>query len=278
MSQLKPACGIETLYADIENGTLKLPPMPNWALKIQRMLDDINVSTDQIVTAVASDPTFVAKLFKSANSAIYTGKPKVDNVKSAITRVGFKGLRNLVVAASMNSLSATTNNPSVRKFISNFWVHSREVAAFSYLLAKSQKHLNQDQGMLAGLVHDIGTLPLCIAAAKMLPNIDENELSSIVRRCSANVSEKMLREWGFPSELIEIPIAHENLQIQSDSLQSSYADVVTVANLLNRATAKSINWEHISAVQRLGLGVQVYQEFFERFENDIANARSMLDV
>lgn len=277
MNNSKPALDIEKLYADIESGNLKLPPMPDWAFKIQRMLDDMNVSTDQIVTTVSRDPTFVAQLFKSANSSAYVGKPKVNTVKAAISRLGFKTLRNLVMAISMNNLSKT-NNSTVRKFLSNFWAHSSEVAAISYLLAKSQKHLNQDQAMLAGLIHDIGTLPLCINAGVMFPNIDENDLASIARKYSAQVSEKMLNEWGFPPEMTEIPIAHENLQFQSSSDRSSYADIVTIANLLNRVTAKTVNWDNISAVKRLGLDIQIYQDFFERFESDITSARSMLEV
>ncbi len=277
MNNLTPSFDVEKLYADIESGTVKLPPMPDWVFKIQRMLDDMNVSTDQIVATVSRDPTFVAQLFKSANSAAYAGKPKVNTAKAAISRLGFKALRNLVMAISMNNLSKT-NNPTVGKFLSAFWLHSREVAAISYLLSKSQRHLNQDQAMLAGLIHDIGTLPLCINAGKMFPNISENDLSSIVIKYSAQVSEKMLQEWGFPPEMSVIPIAHENLQIQNDSGLSNYADIVTIANLLNRVTAKTVNWESISAVQRLGLDVQIYQEFFERFEEDITSARSMLEV
>jgi len=277
MNQLKPSCDLDKLKADIDSGKLKIPPMPDWAMKIQRMLDDMNVSTDQIVSTVSKDPTFVAKLFKTANSATYSGKPKVNSVKSAISRIGFKTLRNIVIAISMNGLSKT-NNLIVHKSLAHFWEHSKEVAAISYLLSKSQKHLNQDQAMLAGLVHEIGTLLLCISIGQQFPAIDEKELATIVKRCSAQVSEKMLREWGFPSEIIEIPIAHEDIHIQRENNLPNYADVVTVANLLNRATAKAINWEQITAVERLGLSVQVYQEFFERFENDLAKTREMLEV
>lgn len=88
----------------------------------------------------------------------------------------------------------------------------------------------------------------------------------------------MLREWGFPPEIIEIPTAHVNLHITHESNQANYADVVTIANMLNRATAKAINWDQITTVKRLGLGVHVYQEFFERFEIDLTNARAMLDL
>ena len=276
MNQLTDTCDIAQLKVDVEYGTLKIPPMPDWATKVQRMLDDMNVSTDQIVSAVSKDPTFVAKLFKTANSAVYADKPRVENIKSAISRVGFKTLRNIVIELSMNSLSKT-NNPIVRKSIVNFWTHSKNVAAISYLLAKTQKHLDQDQAMLAGLVHEIGTLLLCVSVGQKLPNIDETELTTIVRRCSAQVSEIMLYEWGFPPEITEVPTDHENFQIKRESNLANYADVVTVANLLNRATAKSIKWEQITAVQRLGLGVQVYQEFFEQYENDLNNTRAMLE-
>ena len=58
--------------------------MPAWAAKIQRMLDNINISASQIVTAVSGDPAFVAQLIRTANSALYTGRPKVDNINAAV--------------------------------------------------------------------------------------------------------------------------------------------------------------------------------------------------
>lgn len=249
--------------------------MPAWAAKVQRMLDDINVSAGQIVTAVSSDPAFVAQLIRTANSALYTGKPRVDNINAAVTRLGYKMLRNLIVSATMVRLSII-EKPALKKHLNEFWDHSREVAATSYVLARSQKHLNPDQAMLAGLIHDIGKLPLLLHIDNKNLSVDDESISAIIRKCSALVGEQLLTIWEFPAELVEIPTAHEDIYRKTASVIASYADIVTVANMLTRATAKVVDWDKITAVKRMGLASELYREFFERFDKDLASAREML--
>lgn len=239
------------------------------------MLDDINVSANQIVSAVASDPVIAAQLIKTANSAAYSDKPKVVSVMAAVSRLGFKLLRNLVLAITMTKLS-NTNHPVVKKYLAEFWEHSREVAAISYVLAKNQRHLNPDQAMLAGLVHDIGTLPLCFHAEKIISDLNDATLDPLVRKFRAQIGEKLLHAWEFPAELIEVIVAHEDLFRKTDSSSASYADVVTVANMLNRVSANMIDWDNIAAVKRLWFSPETCRTFFDLFDKELRAAREML--
>lgn len=270
------ACPVaDDLAMAIERHELELPAMPAWAAKVQRMLDDFNVTAAQIVNAVSGDPAFVALLIRSANSAVYTGKPRVDNVSAAVTRLGYKMLRNLIVASAMARLSVF-EKPALRKYLDEYWSHSREVAAICHVLARSQKHLNPDQAMLAGLVHDIGRLPLFLYVEKKHIQPDATVMDILIRKCSARVGEQLLQTWEFPPELVEIPVAHEDIHRDTGNLRSSYADIVTVANMLTRATAKVVDWDKVTAVKRIGLASNLYREFFDRFDKDLVAAREIL--
>ncbi|MBI5006300.1 MAG: HDOD domain-containing protein [Nitrosomonadales bacterium] len=270
------ACPLaDDLSLAIERNELVLPTMPAWAAKVQRMLDDFNVSAGQIVSAVSSDPAFAAQLIKTANSAAYAGKPKVDNVNAAVTRLGYKMLRNLIVSVSMAKL-AIIEKPALKRHLAEFWDHSREVAATSHVLARSQKHLNADQAMLAGLIHDIGRLPLFLHIDHKNLKVDDAAMDAVIRRCSAMVGEQLLEIWEFPEELVEIPMAHEDIHRETGSPRASYADVVTIANMLTRATAKVVDWDKVTAVQRMGIPSQLYRDFFDRFDKDLTAAREML--
>lgn len=266
---------LDKLFSAIDNDEMTLPAMPDLAIKIQRMLDDFNVSAMQIVTAVSSDPVLAAQIIKSANSAIYSGKPKVDKLMPAVSRIGYKSLRNIVITVTMNKLSVA-NHPVTKRYIADFWAHSREVAAISYVLAKNLKHLNPDQAMLAGLVHDIGTLPLCLFAEKNINDLDEETLNSLARRFRAKVGEKLLVKWEFPEELTKIIVAHEDLQHDSGESLATYTDVVTIANMLNPSTVKLIDWYKITAVRKLWLDKETLQTFFERFNSELTAAREIL--
>lgn len=272
----QPACPIaDDLALAIDRHELELPAMPAWAAKVQRMLDDINVSAAQIVSAVSGDPAFVAQLIKTANSAAYAGKPKVDNVNAAVSRIGYKVLRNLIISATMNRI-ATIERPTMKRYLAEFWEHSREVAAISCVLARSQRHLNADQAMLAGLIHDIGRLPLFLHIDHKGLNVDDAMMGTIIRRCSALIGERLLKAWEFPEELAEIPVAHEDIYRETGAPRASYTDVVTIANMLTRATARVVDWDKVAATKRMGLDTDLYREFFDRFDKDLSAVREML--
>lgn len=273
MSALEKSPILEKLFSAIENNEIQLPAMPDLALKIQELLDDMNVSAQQIVQAISTDPVFASQIIRTANSALYSGKPKVESVGMAVSRIGYKMLRNIVVTFSMHKLSSSSN-PIVKKHIVEFWEHSREVAAISYVLAKTQKHLSPDQAMMAGLVHDIGTLPLCLYAEKMVLNLEEPILISLSRKFKATIGNKLLLDWQFPSELTEVIFAHEDLQRETGESFASYADIVTVANMLNPSTTKMTNWENITAVKRLYLSQETCRSFFDIFDADLRVARA----
>lgn len=265
---------LQKLIAAIDNNEIPLPAMPDLAIKIQKMLSDINVSTQQISTTVSTDPVLASQIIKAANSALYLGKPKVETVSAAVSRIGYQMLRNIIITFTMNKIASATH-PVVKKQISEFWEHSREVAAISYVLARNLKHLNQEQAMMAGLVHDIGTLPLCLYAEKMVEVLDEPMLKTLLTKFKATIGNKLLLDWKFPSEIVEVALSHEDFQRDTGSPLASYADIVTVANLLNPATIKTTDWDNIAAVKRINFTKETCYSFFEIFDNQLRAAYEM---
>lgn len=78
------------------------------------------------------------------------------------------------------------------------WKNSRLLAAVSYILASHQSHLSPDQAMLAGLIHDIGVLPLCLYIEKHHSKIDEETLNDLIQNCSNIIGTKLLQKWNPP--------------------------------------------------------------------------------
>lgn len=266
---------IDQLSLAIENNELILPTLPDVAIKIQQMMDNMDVPATKIVTLVSGDPVIAAQLIKTANSAAHAEKAKVDNTQAAISRLGYRALRNLVLSITMSRL-ANADHPAIKKLLTGYWEHSREVAAISYLLAKNQAHLNPDEAMLAGLVHDIGTLPLCMYVDKTRTNFDGEALDALILQFRSQIGAMLLRAWGFPAELVEVISEHENLQRNPNNPQASYTDIVTVANLLNRLTGKITPWQNITALQRLHISPDICHDFHERFEDEIRSAHETL--
>ena len=152
------------LTKDLSNNRLQLPSVPDVALKIRHALHDENSNFRQIANIIASDPAITTKIIKTANSALYRSIHKIDDCQMAVTRLGTKVTSQLVTSFSMKELF-TTKNRDLKRKMQAVWNHSREVAALSFVLAKITPGFNPEHALLAGLLHDIGAIPIITQVA-----------------------------------------------------------------------------------------------------------------
>ena len=268
---------VEEILALIDSDKLTLPTIPEVAIKLQGMIDNPNVSANEIVQVLSSSAAATAHLIKSANSAIYGGMPYVEDVQSAVSRLGYKVMYSIVLSFTMaNVLHA--RNPLIKRHMEEFLAHSREVAAVSYVLS-TQQNLNPDRSMLAGLVHDIGTIPLCMFFEQNVASIDEETIEILLRKFQITVGEKLLKNWNFKPYAVNVVTEHNLLQRDSSNPPSAdYTDIVTVAHLLSNPYAKFTDWSKVSAAKRMGLGQEDCRTFQDQFSDQLNRAREMLGI
>ena len=267
---------LDNMLATLEDGTLVLPALPDMAVKILNLIDDPNVSTDQMIRVISGDPVISAQLMKIANSASYADKSQVTNLNGAVSRLGFRMLRNLVLNFSM-AKSFHSKNPAINKQLQVSLARSREVSVISYVLAQQHKHLKPDQAMLAGLMHNIGVLPLCMFIEQNYPEMAEETINNSIQKFHWQLGSRLLQAWNFPSEFIDMVKGHENLQRDSGSYLADYTDIVTVANMQKRPALKVTAWENIVAVKKLGMTQEECRNFLDKFADKLSVAGSMLD-
>ncbi len=260
----------------IKDNRLDLPTLPETATKIQNLIDDPNVSANKLVNLLASDPVISMHIIRAANSAALSSGQPVRELRGAISRLGYRMLRSMVMNITMTKLFQA-RSPLIDRQLKELWKHSREVAANSYVLAQQQKHLKPEQAMLAGLIHDIGALPLYLYADRHHSRLDQTMLEKLIRKFSVSIGTRLLQNWNFPDELIEVVAGHENLQRNSHSDLVDYVDVVTMANLQLPGTVKFVAWESVLAAERLGYSVADCQNFLSNHADQIAAVKGMLD-
>lgn len=268
---------VAEIHEALEAHRLDLPTLPDMAIKIQNLIDDPNVSADKIVNLLSTDPAISAYIIKAANSAALSAATPVSNLRNAISRLGYRMLRSIVLNVTMNKLFQA-HSPLVNQHLKALWAHSREVAAISYVLAQQQRHLKPDQAMLAGLVHDIGALPLYLYADRCHPSLDKTTLEDLIRRFSTDIGTRVLQSWSFPEELVDVVAGHENLQRTSNSNLPDYVDVVTMANLQMPATVKLVAWKNVNAAGKLGYRAADCQNFLSDHADQLAAVKGMLEI
>jgi HD-like signal output (HDOD) protein len=268
---------VAEIHDALEANRLDLPTLPDMAIKIQNLIDDPNVSADKVVNLLSSDPAISMYIIKAANTAALSNITPVSNLRNAISRLGYRMLRSIVMNVTMTKLFQA-RSPLVNQQLKALWKHSREVAAISYVLAQQQRHLKPDQAMLAGLVHDIGALPLYLYADRYHAHLEQTTLEGLIHKFSTVIGTKLLQSWNFPDELIDVVAGHENLQRTSNSNLADYVDVVTMANLQMPGSVKLVAWKNVNAAGRLGYCATDCQNFLSNHADQLAVVKGMLEI
>ena len=274
----------DDFIADIIRATksneLKLPTLPEVATKVRHAIDKDEVSADQLAKIINADPALSTRLLQVANSPMYRGARQIDNMKMAVARLGNKVIKNLVVSLIMQQLFET-RYPALQKRMKVLWEHSTKVAALSFVFARNLTKLEPDQAMLAGLIHDIGSLPI-INRAEHYPVVANSEalLDDAIERLHPSVGKLVLQAWSFPEELVRVAAEHEKLDRQVQS--ADYADVVMAANIhayIGRKDSRfaRIDWAALPAFVRLGLDAEKSIALMDEARSEIAEMQGVLN-
>ena len=247
------------LIDELENDRLVLPSLPEVALKVRDTLDDENANTKAVAKVISTDAALSAKLIQVANSPLLRGNTHIDSVDLAVTRMGNTTVRNTVNSLIVQQIFQPTTEVTDRLF-RTFWEHSTEVAAISQALA-GMARLKTDQAMFAGLVHDIGALPI-IKYAEDIPELLDNPgvLDEIIRELHTTIGVALLSKWEFPQDIINVAAKHEDLTREHDG-PADMVDVICVANLQSYIEKDhplaSVVWSTVPAFAKLGLDTEV---------------------
>ncbi len=256
MSEIIEQEFLNTLLTDLENDKLVLPTLPEVALKVRDTLEDDDVSMNKVSEIISSDAALSARLIQVSNSPLLRATQPIDTLLGAISRMGFTMVKNLVTSMVMEQMFQATSDITDSRLRAT-WEHSTQVAAISHALCAEMTKLPADQAMLAGLVHDIGVLPI-LSRAEDVPEIleDEAKLDSIIRKTHGTIGAAILKKWHFSEQLITVAAEHENLSRDHDG-PADYTDIITVANLQSHFGTEHYltkeDWTKIPAFAKLGL-------------------------
>ena len=251
---------LQILKEEIKSNRLVLPTLPEVALRVRDAVESEHATSEKIADIVATDAALSARLMQVANSPLYRGRVVIEDIKMAVTRLGNALVRNLVTSIVMQQMFQATSQ-ALDTRMRDLWQHSVQVAAISRALASQYRHILPDQAMLAGLVHDIGALPILVKTED-IPELLENEkrLDKIIMKLHPIIGKVIMHSWGFPDHLIEVVTQHENLQYDGGP-EPTLTDIVIVANLQAKVGTpqepKDIDWDNIPAFQKLGLQSEI---------------------
>lgn len=235
------------LTQDIKNNKLDLPSPPELLLELRRIGADPDSSTNDIADLVKHDVNISGRLIKIANCALFASRNKVGTVQAAIMRLGLKKVQSLITGLVIGQQIMRNKTKGLEAFCQQVWLSSNNVAALSYILAQKKTQLDPEQALLAGIVHNIGALPLVlklntIQILKDDPKIMTMVADVVIPKLYPKAGQLIMQSWHFAPEIIVVAQEHLNLT-RKGSEQIELADITLIAHHLNQLT--EFSEEHI---------------------------------
>lgn len=210
--------GAQALVDDVEN----LISLPELVIKINEMVNSESANAAEIGRLISHDPALSSAILRVANSSMYANVGQVESITRAVTILGTKQIRDLVLSATAAKVFDGIPNDVVS--VEDFWHHSLYCALLARALARHSKGVDAETMFTAGLLHDIGHLVMFHrqpeqAHAAILRTVQGEaavELyqaeKDILGYTHCDVGESLARHWRLPDVLIQCIASHHDLK------------------------------------------------------------------
>lgn len=221
------------LVEKIRTDTLVLPSLPEVALKIRQLAEDPDLNLNKMAEMISHDPALSARIMKIANSAFVGRGIHVNTLHQATTRIGLRYIKNVVTAMAMEQLFVS-KSALIKNQMDKVWAQTLELTAFALTaMQEYNSHfkftdVNFDTMTLAGLLHNIGALPILTEAEKQLELFgNEQFINETIATISSLISVNIMRSWGFGEEMIQVAEHWNNMEFEPK--HPSYLDFIRIA-------------------------------------------------
>ncbi|MFA5982439.1 MAG: HDOD domain-containing protein [Methylococcaceae bacterium] len=262
-----------------KDGQMEIPSLPSVALRLRTALQN-DIGINEAVKIISLDPAITAKLIQISNGPLYQTTIPATSCLAAVSRLGLNTTRTIVTSISLRHLF-NSQNPDINNRVQQIWKQSLRVSSISQVLATLTKVVTPEQALLAGLVYNIGMLPIL----KFAETLDKNlyklaDLDACLPLIQSQLGTLILEDWGFPAKQACVPLNVDNWFYYADE-KLDLSDIVLLAKyhsqIATHAAAELPLLSTLPAYQKLGdnslspdMSLQVLQDAKQQINDAMA--------
>jgi putative nucleotidyltransferase with HDIG domain len=230
---------IEILKEHVSSEKAQLPAFNRTGLAIQQEMARPDPDMQVIEKQILRDPALCGQLLKVANSAFYRGMVEVTTVRNAMVRLGLSEVSNLVVLLTQKQ-SFNTQDPFIREYMDQLWVHSVACALGAKWIAKECRLPSKmNEAFFAGLLHDIGKAFLLMAigdlkkSGQIAENVPQTFIEEVLGTLHQSLGAQLLKSWNLPEIYCTVAEHHHDESMDGQDI------VLPIVSLANKVLAKA---------------------------------------
>lgn len=215
--------------------------LPSIFTRIDNLINNPESNLVEIADTIAEDPGLAVRLLKIANSAMYSFPAEIDSITRAITVIGTRQLRDLVLATKVTQVFKNIDESVVD--MPEFWKHSIATGMLARILASYRREPNVEYFYLMGLLHEVGRLIMYMEIPELaVQTVEHSKESNILLHQAeiavlgydhASVGAELIASWNLPASMYDVLRYHHR-----PSLSLNYSvdtTIVHVADLVVNA-------------------------------------------
>ncbi len=290
----------DAAYKKIHTYILEMPSLSTTAAKVMQICNTPMPSPNDLNRVISLDPVLTGKVLQLINSAYYARRSNVTSLTRAIIILGINTIKNIVLSSVI--VKCINNSPGGNAMdMDFFWTHSIHVGVTAKLIAREMGIPSTEQELffLAGLMHDLGKVPLVQQFPKIYAQIVQISINKQTDICLIEnallgfthcMAGKMIAEkWQLGDSIKEALIFHHDTR-NKNKPTGEIASIIELADIYSnacKADNQPINWDNLlqtispsfmPLLEKTDISLDRLAEFNPIISEEINNAKTFLNL
>ncbi|MBI4510500.1 MAG: HDOD domain-containing protein [Deltaproteobacteria bacterium] len=202
-----------------------LASFPSLAVRVVDLVEHPDVNVHRLVAEISRDPAISAAVLKTANSVFYHRGKDVEDLHTAVMRMGVREVAQIAAAVAGRSLFDTELRAEFQLFRGRWSaLHASSLtAAFSASWFSLMHRVGRsDRAFLGGMLQDIGksmalrSLSSLMVKGHVRARVSDPVVDRVLETVHVRIGADALAAWCLPPYLIEICLRHHDDELPED--------------------------------------------------------------
>jgi HD-like signal output (HDOD) protein len=284
----------DRMLSIIQAYVARMPALPVTVAKVLEICNNPKTSPVDLNQVISLDPVLMGKVMRLINSAYYSLPNQITSLVRAVIMLGINTVKNLALStAVLGTLGKASDFQALN--MEGFWRHSIAVGVTAKLIA-SNRNVDpkaREEFFIAGLLHDIGKIPLNNRMAKEyvqavaltdrehIPLYQSEERLLLVHH--AEVGKLIVGNWHLGEDLADAVHYHHHLGEYAGPHRTLVL-AVAVANLFSNTYELGFSGDRYpenlppGVMQELGIDWDYLESIEDSVKAEIEKAQVFLKV